>query len=66
MPSGITSTSGRNPSDGSGEAICESCDFHLYECTRGRARMHVALKGHVVHFTIRHITTYYPPEKADA
>lgn len=46
-----------------GDAICEGCDFHLKECTRERARLHVTQHGHVVHFVIRDITTYYPPEK---
>lgn len=58
MRKGITSSRGRTE----GEASCESCDFRM-ECTRERARLHVAQRGHVVHFVIRDITTYYPPEK---
>jgi hypothetical protein len=44
-----------------GEAACEGCRFRM-ECTRERARQHAADHGHVVHFVIRDITTYYPPE----
>jgi hypothetical protein len=56
----ITSSRGRLD----GEALCESCDFRL-ECTRERARLHVAQHSHVVQYLIRDITTYYPPEKTD-
>lgn len=64
MPSaGITSSRGKLPPLGEGEASCEGCDFRM-ECTRERARLHVAQRGHIVHFVIRDITTYYPPEKS--
>lgn len=62
---GITSSRGKVPYLGLGDASCEGCDFRM-ECTRLRARLHVVQRGHVVHFVIRDITTYYPPEKTDA
>ena len=61
----VASSRGKTPADGSGDAICEGCDWGI-RCTRERARQHAARKGHVVHFVIRDITTYYPPEKPDA
>lgn len=53
----VTASRGR----GAGTANCESCDFYGPK-TRERVRLHVLDNGHVVHFVIRDITTYYPPE----
>ncbi len=62
----VTSMRGRYPADRFvGEVMCEGCNWQS-ECTRERARIHARKPGHIVHFVIRDITTYYPPEKPDA
>ena len=58
----VTSSRGRTDRD----TLCESCDRIPRMATRERVRQHVANSGHVAHFVIRDITTYYPPEKTDA
>lgn len=58
MAKGVT-RGGRGRTDG--KATCEGCDFQA-ECTRERARLHVEQTGHIVHYVIRDITTYYPTE----
>jgi len=55
----VDTSRGRTPGPGLGYASCESCDFRM-QCTRERARIHVAQNGHVVHFVIRNVTTYFP------
>jgi hypothetical protein len=46
-----------------GVATCEGagCQFGGPR-TRERVRQHVAQTGHITHYVIRDITTYYPPE----
>lgn len=45
-----------------GRAACESCSDLPPGATRERCRLHAEVRGHVVHFVISDITTYYPPE----
>lgn len=47
-------------------AACESCPDFPPGATRWRCRFHADERGHVVHFLITDITTYYPPEKTNA
>lgn len=54
----VTVSRGRTP----GRAVCESCADLPSDVTRERVRLHVKNHGHVAHFVIEDIATYYPPE----
>jgi hypothetical protein len=59
---GVTTSRGKTP----GKAFCRSCDDLPAGATRERVRLHAEMRGHVAHFVIRDITTYYPPENSRA
>jgi hypothetical protein len=56
----VTRDRGKTP----GRAACESCSCVPPDATRERCRLHAEMQGHVVHFVITDITTYYPPESS--
>lgn len=64
MTKGVTVRRHQRPRDAApGRAYCQGlgCGWAL-DCTRERARQHVAKTGHTVHYTVEQITIYEPQE----
>lgn len=52
-----------NRARGRGRAWCEGCDLlQRPGTTRSQVRQHTATTGHITHYVISDVTTYYPLE----